>query len=398
MRGEEDHESKIRLLIIMLMGLVGGCVSPEHKPVADPENTVVPGEEIGPGAAGTVKEEDGVAIDLPAVTPGFPVVRHGDEIVVAGQFFRTGNPVVLWMDHDGYDGYRVERRYSALPEADWKSSQAANRALTTPNRYSLRSATLTPAEREDRRSGNWSLSELQEVVDQLILHYDVSGTSRRCFELLHDHRGLSIHFMVDVDGTIYQTLDFKEKAWHATMANSRSIGIEIAHMGAYPDPDHAVLERWYEPTETAGIKLTIPAEAHPDSVRNPDYSAQPARGEIISGQINGQKLWQYDFTEEQYRALAHLAAALHVVFPRMALDYPRDEKGDLLLNTFAQSEWEQFSGVLGHYHLQTNKIDPGPATQWDRIVREARALLGETEPTDLALEDTRLAEPDSAGK
>ena len=104
----------------------------------------------------------------------------------------------------------------------------------------------------------------------------------------------------------------------------------------------------------------------------------------MSGEINGQQLWQYDFTEEQYRALAHLAATLHVVFPRMTLDFPRDAGGELLLNTFSKPEWEQFSGLLGHYHVQTNKIDPGPATQWERIVREARALLGqplETPPT-----------------
>ncbi|MDA7916727.1 N-acetylmuramoyl-L-alanine amidase [bacterium] len=366
-----------------MMGLISGCVTPEIETVTEPPSEMIP---VAEGNA----EETVAAPEPPiipaVVVPGSRVVRHGDEIVVAGQLFRTGNPVVLWMDEDGYDGYRVERRYSALAEADWKSSQSANRALTTPNRYSLRSATLTAAEREDHRSGNWSLSELQEVVDQLILHYDVSGTSRQCFERLHDHRGLSIHFMVDVDGTIYQTLDLKEKAWHATLANSRSIGIEIAHMGAYPDPEHAVLKRWYAEADDAGAKLTIPSEAHPDSVRNADYSARPARGEMISGEINGQQLWQYDFTEEQYSALAHLAAALHVVFPKMALDYPRDEKGELLLNTFSKPEWEQFSGLLGHYHVQTNKIDPGPATQWDRIVREARALLGETESTASALD------------
>ena len=59
--------------------------------------------------------------------------------------------------------------------------------------------------------------------------------------MLHDLRGLSVHFMLDLDGTIYQTLDLKEGAWHATVANGRSIGIEIANIGAYP-PDGA--SRW----------------------------------------------------------------------------------------------------------------------------------------------------------
>ena len=34
--------------------------------------------------------------------------------------------------------------------------------------------------------------------------------------------------MLDVDGTIYQTLDVKERAWHATTSNTRAVGIEIA--------------------------------------------------------------------------------------------------------------------------------------------------------------------------
>jgi N-acetylmuramoyl-L-alanine amidase len=381
MRWERKQGRGIPLILFVLLGLFSGCVSPENKLKPELPVELPPSEKVGSVEVGESADDSIVPV---AVVPGSPVVRHGDEIVVAGQLFRTGNPVVLWLDENGYDGYRVERRYAEFTEADWKSSAAANSALTTPNRYSLRSATLTAAEKEDRRSGSWNLTELQEVVDQLILHYDVSGTSRQCFERLHDDRGLSIHFMIDVDGTIYQTLDLKEKAWHATFANSRSVGIEIAHMGAYPDPEHAVLERWYDVSAEEGAKLTIPEEAHPNSVMNLDYSERPARKDIISGEINGQQLWQYDFTEEQYRALAHLAATLHVVFPRMTLDFPRDAGGELLLNTFSKPEWEQFSGLLGHYHVQTNKIDPGPATQWERIVREARALLGqplETPPT-----------------
>jgi tyrosyl-tRNA synthetase len=47
---------------------------------------------------------------------------------------------------------------------------------------------------------------------------------RQCFKVLHDARDLSVHFMLDLDGTIYQTLDLKERAWHATTSNSRSVG------------------------------------------------------------------------------------------------------------------------------------------------------------------------------
>src|SRR6266478_2498546 len=76
------------------------------------------------------------------------VPRQGDEIVVAGKFVHTGTPVVLWMDPNGYDAYRVERRFSPIKESDWASSHQAVEALSTPNRYSLRSGGLSPEELE----------------------------------------------------------------------------------------------------------------------------------------------------------------------------------------------------------------------------------------------------------
>ena len=33
-----------------------------------------------------------------------------------------------------------------------------------------------------------------------------------------------------------------------------------------------------------------------------------------------------------------------------------------------------YQGVLGHYHIQTNKTDPGPALDWDRLMKTAKKL------------------------
>src|SRR5258708_6446280 len=87
--------------------------------------------------------------------------RQGDEIVVAGKFVHTGTPVVLWMDPDGYDAYRVERRFSPIKESDWASSHQAVQELTSPNRYSLRSGGLSLEELERVRGGGWDLPLLQ---------------------------------------------------------------------------------------------------------------------------------------------------------------------------------------------------------------------------------------------
>src|SRR5437016_14636830 len=98
--------------------------------------------------------------------------------------------------------------------------------------------------------------------------------------------------MLDLDGTIYQTLDLKERAWHATTSNSRSIGIEIANLGAFP-----------------------PAQA------------QLLRGPRVTGVVQNQTLEMVDFTPAQYDALIHLTAALCRSIPAIRCGYPRAASG-----------------------------------------------------------------------
>src|SRR5206468_368147 len=160
------------------------------------------------------------------------VERKGDEIVVCGQLFHTGAPVVLWMDAGGFDAYRTERRFAPWKDASFEATTQQSAEilkttgkppnfadLTSPQRLDLRSAVLTDAEIEKFRGGGWDLKSLQDHVDQFVYHFDVAGTASQCFFILHDIRGLSVHFMLDIDGTIFQTCDLKERAWQATVAN-----------------------------------------------------------------------------------------------------------------------------------------------------------------------------------
>lgn len=303
--------------------------------------------------------------------------RKGDEIVVAGRFVHTGTRVVLWTDPGGYDAYRVERRFAPPDQADWKTSQEQVRDLNTPNRYNLRRTGLTEEEIERVRGGGWDLPTLQKVVDQFVLHYDVCGTSRQCFKVLHDLRGLSVHFMLDLDGTIYQTLDVKERAWHATTSNSRSVGIEIANMGAYGNEEKSPLREWYAPDEHGRTRITIPERFGDGGIRTPNFVGRPARNEPVKGVVQGRELTQYDFTPEQYKALAHLTAALCKALPKIKCDYPRDAAGRLITHKLPEEELQQFQGVIGHYHIQNNKVDPGPAMDWDYVISRARRLLNE---------------------
>jgi N-acetyl-anhydromuramyl-L-alanine amidase AmpD len=308
---------------------------------------------------------------------GSKLTRQGDEIVVAGQLFHTGTRVVTWMDPGGYDAYRVERRFSPIAESSWDATQKAVKGMTTPNRYGLRRAGLPPEKIEEVRGGGWDLATLQNVVDQFVLHFDVAGVSKVCFQVLQDHRDLSVHFMLDVDGTIYQTLDLKERAWHATTSNDRSIGIEIANMGAYPPSDLGPLNEWYPKDADGRVRLQITASVGNPMIYTKDFVGRPARNELVRGVIQGEELSQYDFTPEQYAALTHLTATLCTIFPKITCDYPRDAQGKLIPAKLPDAELAAYHGVMGHYHIQTNKTDPGPALQWDKVIEGARALMAE---------------------
>src|SRR6478736_4231761 len=214
--------------------------------------------------------------------------RTGDEIVVAGQYVHTGTRVVLWTDPHGYDAYRVERRFAPLEDSDWETTASLTNGPAKPNRYNQRTNNLTAAEIERVRGGGWDLPTLQKVVDQFVLHFDVCGVSRTCFNVLQDHRDLSVHFMLDLDGTIYQTLDVKERAWHATSSNSRSVGIEIANIGAYGANEKNPLQQWYQSEASGRTRITIPERFGDGGIRTKKFIGHPILSQPVHGVVQGQ--------------------------------------------------------------------------------------------------------------
>lgn len=309
----------------------------------------------------------GCATPEPAASDA-PAPRRGDEMVVCGRYVSTGTPIVLWSDPGGYDAYLPRRRFGA---GETRPSRATP-ACDVPLRYDPRpTGRLSPAARAAVAARGWGVEELSAAVDRFVVHYDVCGTARRCFEILHDVRGLSVHFLLDVDGTLYQTLDLQERARHAGAANDRSVGVEIAHIGAYRD--FGVLGRWYPRDESGARVLRLPADLR-DDVRTPGFQGRPARAEPVRGTINGASYVQFDYTPEQYRALAALAASLSRTLPGIDLDAPRDPAGGVLDRALTPQELDAYSGVLGHWHVTDAKQDPGPAFDWERFLAEARAL------------------------
>ena len=284
-------------------------------------------------------------------------IRVGDEISVCGNLFHTGTRVVLWNDPGGYDAYQLHRHFApehAGPEF------APGRIM----RYGARQKTFSSDVAESERTSQWTLEDLRRTVSQVVIHYDACGTSRRCFEVLHDLRGLSCHFLLDADGTIYQTLDLKERAWHAAVANARSIGIEMAHFGAKESREEA--EAHYRSDE-GGPRLELP-ESFDSSWLVDGFVARPARSELAEGTVNGNELFQHDFTEEQYVAIERLLIAICRIFPRNRASVSARSRRGVALDTVSDdTELHAFRGILGHQHVTDRKVDPGPAFDWSRI-------------------------------
>ena len=308
-----------------------------------------------------------------SVYPGKPVARNGDEIMVAGRLFHTGAPVVLWTDANGYDAYRRAWWFKRTARKAGNAPAEAH----SPNVYGVRDVgRWSAAELKQIRMGRWTLAELRQVVNKIVLHYDATGTSRRCFEVL-EKRGLSTHFMIDLDGTIYQTLDVKERAWTATIANSRGINIEIANVGVHPPAEAEELGKWYHHDPTTGkTVLTIPPSRGDGGLLHPDIPLRPMRPEPVIKTINGRRLEQYDFTPAQYRSLIKLTAALCRIFPKIRIQCPRNATGGVLMkHPMTPTALHAFCGIVGHQHVQQNKDDPGPAFEWDYYLRQVRATL-----------------------
>ena len=251
-----------------------------------------------------------------------PSASPGSSIVVAGQAVEVGRPVVLWSDPQGFDGYQ-ERCID----------QNGGCCDSASKRYGARKGVTQR-----------TMEELQRVISQLVLHFDGCVNSRSCFKSMHNRPrpsgagcGLSAHFMIDADGTIYQTMDLVERAFHAEEANSGSVGVEICNRGR--------VDRGEWPK--------LPAE----------YRTRPTR-EVI---INGSRHEAYDFRPEQYDSIVALARTVLRIFPRIKPVIP-ERDGQPLMDTLADPL--AFAGIMGHLHvdLQKQKWDPG-ALDWRRILR-----------------------------
>jgi hypothetical protein len=232
-------------------------------------------------------------------------------VIVCEQRFDVGRRVVTWEDDPAFSAYTLhctDKPTQIYPYAPAKGL-GAMAARYRPRRLI---------------GGDRSLTRLRQVVRQFVVHHDGCASSRMCFQVLHNERGLSVHFLIDNDGTIFQTLDLVDCAFQAAGVNEISIGVELANRG--------------------------------DALRFPD----DYRGlrDKLTCRIHGHQFLAYEYTRAQLESMTALGRAMARVFPNLPQTYPLAGDGEQLWT--ALPDPREYAGYLGHYHVTQQKWDPGP--------------------------------------
>jgi hypothetical protein len=161
-----------------------------------------------------------------------------------------------------------------------------------------------------------------------VCHWDVCLSSKTCHKVL-EKRGISVHFAIDNDGTIYQFMDMNDVAYHAggRTWNNKSIGVEIAN-AYYPK-----YQGWYKKNGLGERPLVEGATVH---------------GKTLDPFM--------DFYPEQYEALKALMKAVHEA-TGIPLEAPLDRSGNTNTTVSKKAADGRFEGFVSHYHLKRGKID-----------------------------------------
>lgn len=245
-------------------------------------------------------------------------------IVICGQKFDIGTRVVLWDEKNGLNGY--DQSKVVVYEEDRKTGKKIAKTIS------------------GKRYGSRTLKKLdfvglQNVVTQFFLHHSGLYHSSTTFNVLHNERKLSVHFILDDDGTLYQTLDLVESAWHGGKSNAFSVGIEIDSRAlANKQPDAY------------------------DEYHQKKHNVLPRNK--VKDNIHGNVILGYDYNDNQYNTLIKLGKKLVEVFPKMSknimgevvADFPRGADGTIEKKMIKDPA--KHCGFICHYNWSENKVDP----------------------------------------
>lgn len=161
-------------------------------------------------------------------------------------------------------------------------------------------------------------------------HWDVCLSSESMARVIAK-RGISIHFGIDNDGTIYQLLDTQHAAWQAggRKWNNESIGVEITN-AFYPK-----YQSWYKKN---------------------GFGERPVNKKGAVKVHAGSLQEHLGFYDVQLEALKALWKAIHKGIG-IPLECPTEANGELVQGVNKDCEASQFDGFINHFNLTRRKID-----------------------------------------
>ena len=164
-------------------------------------------------------------------------------------------------------------------------------------------------------------------VSQFVIHWDSTFSSHHCYNILKK-RGLSVHFEIDNDGTIYQFVDTNHICWHAPDSNYVSVGVEMSN-AVYP----LKYQDWYDKNGFGKRPILTGFKCH-KTIYPPFLGFYPIQIEALKALLK--------------TVCSHYSIPLQV---------PLDPSGNLINTVYPPAEQLQWSGILAHYHLSYKKWD-----------------------------------------
>lgn len=162
-------------------------------------------------------------------------------------------------------------------------------------------------------------------IKYVVIHWDASLSSQNTLNTLKK-RGLSVHFLIDADGTIIRSTPIDKIAYHAKYCNKHSIGIEINNP----------------------VKLKYQDIDNP----RPIMSDVKVHGKILDNFLG--------FYPEQILSLKNLCKSLNLVLG-IPLVCPIGLDGEVATSSINMRKFK--TGFLAHYHIprKDGKIKKDPA-------------------------------------
>lgn len=175
----------------------------------------------------------------------------------------------------------------------------------------------------------------RKKTNAVVLHWTGgSGLAPQVFRTLVS-RGLSVHLVIEPDGTVYQMADLNRRCSHAGSVDDSDGDGKVASANA----------------NTIGIEVVNPA--------NRAAITNGVRRELVTEKIHGLEVEASAFTQAQTQAALDVVSTICTHY-KLPISVPM--LGDDVLSTsMSEHDFAVFRGVLGHLHLTRRKRDPGLA-------------------------------------